>query len=275
MAFATSFIFLTSTINLITTLQYMLAILRREELHIDDIIGTVMNISELLTLLSIDYVLIYRCWIVYGKSWRVICVPVTFWLGSLACSALSSYYGALSLSSKNQNVFRSTEMAIICFYVCNIATTVYTTTAIIYRIWYTTKTSGKRLNHIMRILAESGILYTCTIIFRLAGLVLLIRNDVSWVNHFINDISDAIHFSMAGISFNLLLIRVYQSRIERRDSLADSRHVDGVRTLSGMQFNNPQITASSEGRPSNARQVDEAIDEIQEHRRSSDGTHIN
>ncbi|KAM6496219.1 hypothetical protein JOM56_008925 [Amanita muscaria] len=151
-------------------------------------------------------------------------------------------------------------MTDIGFYVCNIATTIYTTTAIIYRIWYTTKISGsspKRLNHIMRILAESGILYTCTVMFRLVGAT---RTDATWVNYFIDDISSAINLCGAGISFNLLLMRVYQSRVERRDSLAESRHVDGVQTLLGMQFNNPQITASSEGPPSNARQVDEAID---------------
>ncbi|KIL57763.1 hypothetical protein M378DRAFT_171348 [Amanita muscaria Koide BX008] len=243
-----------------------------------------MNVSEFLTLLSIDYVMIYRCWIVYGKSWRVICVPVTFWLGSLACSTSSSYYALLDLSSQGQddNTPQIEEMALnVGIHVCNMATTIYTTTAIIYRIWYTTKTRGnasKRLNYVVRILVESGIIYTCTIIFRLAGTVLAAWrwNDATWVNYFISDISDAINFSMAGISFNLLIIRVYHSRrVQLQDSMADSRHVDGVQTLSGMQFNNAQITASSEGPPSNARQVDEVIDEIQEHRRSRDGMHVN
>ncbi|KIL57880.1 hypothetical protein M378DRAFT_1027498 [Amanita muscaria Koide BX008] len=272
-AFATGFIFLMSTTNLITALKYTLETLRRDKFTVSDI-GIVMGVSEYLTFLSIDYVLIYRCWIVYGKSWRVICVPVTFWLGSLACSVLPSYYATLNFLSPNLNTFQSEEKVLISLYVCNMATTIYTTTAIIYRIWYTAKAGGgspKRLHYIMRILAESGILYTCTVTFRLAGAVLVSRNEscryflTSWQN-----------FSMAGISFNLLLMRVYQSRLEQRDSLAESRHVDGVQTLSGMQFNNPQITTvSSEGPPCNARQVNEAIDEIQEHRRSSDGMHVN
>ncbi|KIL56447.1 hypothetical protein M378DRAFT_89300 [Amanita muscaria Koide BX008] len=271
MTFATSFIFLTSTINLMTSLQYTLGILRRDENWQLNGIGIAMDISEYLTLLSIDCVLIYRCWIVYGNSWRVICVPVTFCIGSLACSALSSYYGMYS-GKLDFSAVQSEEKALIGLYVCNIATTIYTTTAIIYRIWYTTKTSGgspKRLNYIMRILAESGILYTCTIIFRLAGAVLVTRDDVTWVNLLTQDISDAINFSTAGISFNLLLMRVNQGRLELRGSLAESINVDGVRILSGIEFNNPQITASSEGPPSNARQVDKVIDEIQEHRRSS------
>ncbi|KIL57767.1 hypothetical protein M378DRAFT_87419, partial [Amanita muscaria Koide BX008] len=91
--------------------------------------------------------------------------------------------------------------------------------AIIYRIWCTTKASGgspKRLNYIMRILAESGALYTSTIIFSPVGPVLASGNDPTWVYYLIGDISDPINFSMAGISFNLLLIRVNQSRVERR-----------------------------------------------------------
>ncbi|KIL57873.1 hypothetical protein M378DRAFT_359464 [Amanita muscaria Koide BX008] len=239
LTFTTIFIFFTSTINHITTLQFALEILSRDKSrHTTRYnIGIAMSVSESLTLLSIDYVLIYRCWIVYAKAWRIICVPVTFWLGSLACSALYSYYGTVDFSRKDPIAIQIDfeQMVLLGLYVCNIATTIYTTTAIIYRIWYTSrKTSGslspKRLNYIMRILAESGILYTCTAMFRLAGAVLVsvTRTDAIWVNCFINDISDAINFSMAGISFNLLLIRVYQSRVERRGSLAESRNDDGV-----------------------------------------------
>ena len=78
---------------------------------------------------------------------------------------------------------------------------------------------------------------------------------------------------MAGIAFNLILIRVYQSRVELQDSMADSGTVDEDRTLSVIQFNNPQITASSSGLPSTA--LDETVDELSEHRRSIDGPHEN
>ncbi|KAM6499921.1 hypothetical protein JOM56_005429 [Amanita muscaria] len=226
-----------------------------------------MDISEVLTIISIDSALIYRCWIVYEKSWRVICVPVTFWFASLACSTLFFYYEEQSLFVANgasPNAAQIGWKALTGLYACNIATSIYTTTAIIYRIRYMTKTSGgnsKRLNYIMLILAESGILYTSMTVFCLIGSVFITLNDPTWVEKLIYDISDIMNLSMAGISFNLILIRVHQSRVELRDSLADSRNVDGKRTLSGMQFNNPRIGTSSEGPPSNA--LDEAI---QEHR---------
>ncbi|KAM6499911.1 hypothetical protein JOM56_005419 [Amanita muscaria] len=272
-ALGTIFVFLMTTINMTTTLAYLIKFFRRDETQLYGI-RLMINTSQALAILSIDGILIYRCWIVHEKSWRVICVPVPFWLGSLACSAVYLYF-----TLERQPPFNSLqieEKLITSLYVCNITTTIYTTAAIIYRIWYTSNASGgspKRLNYIMRILAESGVLYTSTIIFSLVGSVLTGKPDPTWVDYLIGDVSDAINFSMAGISFNLLIIRVYQSRVELRDSLADSKNDDGVRTLSGMQFNNLQVTVSSEGPP--ARRVDEVIDEIQEHRRSSDGIHVN
>ncbi|KAM6499791.1 hypothetical protein JOM56_005299, partial [Amanita muscaria] len=207
---------------------------------------------------------IYRCWVVYAKSWRVICVPVIFWLASLACSVLESYYSGLYYKGQSHEAFPIAVNALIGLYACNIAITVYTTAAIIYRILSSRRNSGgnhKRLNYAMRILAESGVLYTTMIIFSLVGTW---YNNTTWVETLgISSISDAMAFSTDGISFNLILIRVYQSRVELRDSFQDSR--DDYE-LSGIQFNALQITASSEGPSSNG--LDEAVDEIQEHHRS-------
>ncbi|KIL58937.1 hypothetical protein M378DRAFT_15195 [Amanita muscaria Koide BX008] len=278
MTMATIFFFLTSTTNLATTLVYELDV-KRGHLYVYEN-GTVMiqNISELLGIISIDCVLIYRCWIVYAKSLRAICVPVIFWLASVACMVLFAYYTGLYYKRQtlSPEIAQLSERALVGLYTCNIATTIYTTTAIIYRVLRTRKTSGgspKRLNYVMRILADSGILYTSMITFALVGRLLASWHDPDWIEILIADISDVISFSTAGITFNLILIRVYHVRVESRDSLADSINVSGEKILSGMQFNNPQITASSEMSSFNAR--DEAIGEIQEHRRSSDGLHEN
>ncbi|KAM6499930.1 hypothetical protein JOM56_005438 [Amanita muscaria] len=58
LALATIFIFLTSTTNLGTTLQFMLEVLMRDEGWQLDNIGIAMDISEYLTFLLIDYVLL-------------------------------------------------------------------------------------------------------------------------------------------------------------------------------------------------------------------------
>ncbi|KAM6492253.1 hypothetical protein JOM56_011977 [Amanita muscaria] len=228
MAFATIFFFLASTTNLITSLQYLLGFLGNDEKFENWYmreIGMANNISWLLSLLSIDGVLIYRCWMVHARLWRNICIPVTFWLGLLACSALSFYY-----QGKGQHRQKIATESITVAYVCNIATTIYTTTAIIYRIWCTTKASGsspKRLTYIMRILAESGILYTSTSALSLVGSVLVIKKDPTWVENLINDIAAVISFPMAGIALNVLLIRVNLGRVELRDSQVNSSNVNG------------------------------------------------
>ncbi|KAF8055306.1 hypothetical protein FPV67DRAFT_1458974 [Lyophyllum atratum] len=47
-----------------------------------NIMGTVLGES----------MLIYRCWVAYGRSWRIIAVPVLTAISGLACLALSIYY---------------------------------------------------------------------------------------------------------------------------------------------------------------------------------------
>ncbi|KIL57852.1 hypothetical protein M378DRAFT_171232 [Amanita muscaria Koide BX008] len=277
MTFATIFIFLTSTTNIITALQITLGYYRRTPRGYIQGVGMAMSISAVLTVLSIDSTLIYRCWIVYAKSWRVIFVPVIFWFASLACSALFIYYKTLAYQGQNIpiKIFQNEERTITGVYGCNVAITIYTTAAIVYRIWYTRKTSygnPRRLNYTMRILAESGILYTFTLLFSLTGALLSARNDATWVDSVIYNVSDAINFSMAGTAFNLILIRVYQSRVELRDSMAESRTVDGEQTLSGMQFDNPRSKTYTEP-PSGV--LEETIDEIQGHSRSIDGMYEN
>ncbi|KAM6499902.1 hypothetical protein JOM56_005410 [Amanita muscaria] len=195
MVFAVIFIFVTSTIYLVTSLQYEINEYTRAEDW--NQYGTVMamDTSATLAVTSVDAILIYRCWVVYSKSWHVICVPVIFWLASLACSVLFLYAAGLNYKGQTYSttVARIGLKALIGLYACNIVITVYTTTAIIYRIFSTRNASGgKRLNYVMRILAESGILYTSTIIFRLVGVLLVTGNSSTWVEWVIAGISDSI-----------------------------------------------------------------------------------
>ncbi|KIL63023.1 hypothetical protein M378DRAFT_80336 [Amanita muscaria Koide BX008] len=267
MVFAVIFIFVTSTIYLVTSLQYEINEYTRAEDW--NQYGTVMAmVCQRLMVFLQTVNIIYRCWVVYSKSWHVICVPVIFWLASLACSVLFLYAAGLNYKGQTYSttVARIGLKALIGLYACNIVITVYTTTAIIYRIFSTRNASGgKRLNYVMRILAESGILYTSTIIFRLVGVLLVTGNSSTWVEWVIAGISDSI---VAGITFNLILIRVYQSRVELQDSLTYS---SGERALSGTHFNDNDLQITPQGSSFNA--LDEAKDEIKENRRSRDGMH--
>ena len=49
---------------------------------------------------------------------------------------------------------------------------------------------------------------------------------------------------MAGITFNLILIRVYKDRLRLTDSNADSGDADGNETLSELQFHTTNSTSN-------------------------------
>jgi hypothetical protein len=74
---------------------------------------------------------IYRCWTVYDHSWRVVCLPTIFWLGSLTCVVLVIYFNnLLSVTVKWEEFTRRVplfEDGITAFYSTNIATNLFST----------------------------------------------------------------------------------------------------------------------------------------------------
>lgn len=72
-----------------------------------------------------DIMLIYRCWIVYGRSWLAIAVPVLLAIAGLACIGLSIFLevtlpAASQFSSPYKQVVISTWALTICI---NVITT--------------------------------------------------------------------------------------------------------------------------------------------------------
>ena len=74
---------------------------------------------------------IYRCWTVYGNSWRVVCLPMIFWFGTLTCAILNVYYDYLTSVATDDSriewgLVRGLD-ALTAFYSANIATNLYST----------------------------------------------------------------------------------------------------------------------------------------------------
>ncbi|KIL60211.1 hypothetical protein M378DRAFT_14291 [Amanita muscaria Koide BX008] len=109
--------------------------------------------------------------------------------------------------------------------------------AIIYRIMRDASKSGpgiKRLQHLCRILAEAGFLYTLTTIPPLVAFFL----DPSHL--IVLQVAEAVNFSMAGIAFNLVLIRVSQNRADGKGSQLDPESTDRRGLLSsGRHYRHP------------------------------------
>ena len=146
----------------------------------------------------------------YIKSWRVVFLPTILWLGCLACAILTdiSYRIPQSLGFPNSLAIRDAGYIVTAFYTCNIVINIYATgtslcylphrnmakscvAMIVYRILrvaHNIKAVG-RVRHLYsatRVIAESGILYTLTSLFRLVAVW-----DPSASNYF-SDITDAV-----------------------------------------------------------------------------------
>ncbi|KAM6499773.1 hypothetical protein JOM56_005281 [Amanita muscaria] len=183
------------------------------------VLGAVTNAGVMVVVLVTDAVMIYRCWKVYKKSWLITVLPGLFWLGCLISFIMVFYYNhqITVLRTVNQinttaNQSRNSHAALYPF---NAATNIYTTTAIIVRIMRkSSEASGhsvKRLQHLCRILAETGFLYTLSTI---PPLVTYFLDPKEYL--LANQVAITINYYMAGIGFNLVLIRVGQNRVDGR-----------------------------------------------------------
>jgi len=178
-----------------------------------EVLTSVTGTLENTTLLITDAVLIYRCWAVYAKAWRLICLPLITWLSCFISAILLAYcsavFGLSTTARKAIWAFDQFYRFENVFFSSNIITNVYATSAITYRIsraaMQNCGNSAPLLN-ISRILAESGALYTLT--SALALIANAINTQYRYDLNLFRYISIAINFSMAGIAFNLILIRV-------------------------------------------------------------------
>ncbi|PFH45624.1 hypothetical protein AMATHDRAFT_51559 [Amanita thiersii Skay4041] len=140
-----------------------------------------MSVESAMALLA-DSVLIYRCWIVYGRSWLVASPLIIFWMGGVA-SVLFHFVIPLLARDPTQTQAQVDMLSNqgnndqAGFFACTIAINIFATTAIIVRIWQVVKQNlSPRPSHSLlltiRVIADSGLLYTLTTISSLITWVL-------------------------------------------------------------------------------------------------------
>ncbi|KAL0960480.1 hypothetical protein HGRIS_005522 [Hohenbuehelia grisea] len=156
-----------------------------------------------------DAILIYRCFIVYGKNYWIVTLPSLLWLATSACGAMVCYLevsiGTGALSQSRLKPFITSMLSL------TLATTVITTSLIVRRIWkveskishFRSGDSSSPLNRVMRILVESGLIYTTTILI-LFGTYLANSNAIL-------GISDSV-VQIIGITFNLIIVNTDAAR---------------------------------------------------------------
>ncbi|KAF9061677.1 hypothetical protein BDP27DRAFT_1234871 [Rhodocollybia butyracea] len=176
-----------------------------------------------------DGMLIYRCYIVYGRNWKVIVLSVLLWLGGAVCGALvADTYATLksaALIDTSQAVPFVDSMVAL-----SLTTNVITTGLIVWKIWSVDKESASlfsgngtgaksrpsKLHRAMRIIIDSALLYTVTTI------IFVITYAVgSNANYGTSDMV----VQTIGISFNLIIVRVEAGKSYDGNLQSDNLHI--------------------------------------------------
>ncbi|KAJ7915796.1 hypothetical protein B0H13DRAFT_1999471 [Mycena leptocephala] len=248
------FIFVVSTFDDIIGLLYMiLAFVKyrgaggpKEELtNTHYWINIARSFNQILNMIVSDFVLVYRCFIVYGRRWLAITVSFTLYLTGIAMGVqlmhteITASNNAITLNTKLISPWWSTFFAITA------AQNVLTTSLLVWRIWRIEHQNEKfragntslsapayqpPLRKVIRVVAESGLAYS-TLVF-LTFVVSVCNSNMLY------PLSDAT-LQATGITFNVIIIRSTSRRDnEFRDFDRTERGVavQAGRAPSGIQF---------------------------------------
>ncbi|TCD63101.1 hypothetical protein EIP91_006005 [Steccherinum ochraceum] len=163
-----------------------------------------------------DWVMIYRCYILYGRSWKVIAALIVLWLAGIVSEVFSCFsefteHRATNLNSDRLTPWLTSTLAV------TMTLNVIATGLIVYRIWSVERSStgmiiysrgsserqGSALKRAMRIIIESGALYTVSVF--LFFVTFLAKHNAQYAT------SDAV-VQVIGIAFNMIIIRISQRR---------------------------------------------------------------
>ncbi|KAK0219735.1 hypothetical protein EDD85DRAFT_960916 [Armillaria nabsnona] len=163
-----------------------------------------------------DAMLTYRCWVIYSKSWAIALIPGILWLGVLVAAILNIIV-LHSIHSESLTVAKSLRPIVTSFWSISIALNIIATVLIVTRIYRVDRSNADfsiatrstsrsrrytRLQQIMRIIIESGALYTSVAITTCATYVSGSQGVY---------VTSAIEMQTVGIAFNLIIIRVSQA----------------------------------------------------------------
>ncbi|KAJ8464015.1 hypothetical protein ONZ45_g17386 [Pleurotus djamor] len=193
-----------------------------EYTNISDWINIMGTVDVVFPIILGDGVLIYRCWIVYGKSNWVVIVPLLLLLGSFI-TAIWTIVLEVTLQARATLQFIKLKPVIMTSTLTTLIQNVLTTSLIIWRIWRVDRETARyistmrafgtttqnlrnpepprpptRLQQVIRIVIESGLILTITAIVSTAVYV-------TDSNSFII-VGDA-QVQVIPIAFNLIIIR--------------------------------------------------------------------
>jgi len=159
-----------------------------------------------------DAILIYRCYMVWGKNWKIIIPSFLLWLGGTTCGAVLTY----TFATLNRAALIDTGPAtpwVDSMIALTLSMNILTTSLIVHRIWSVDKQTSSmiatsstarsrrvsRLKTVMRILIDSAALYTVSVVVFVATYIAGSNANYGTSDNVVQII---------GICFNMIIIRV-------------------------------------------------------------------
>jgi len=166
-------------------------------------INIIKNFDQFVQPLIGDAILIYRCWMVFERGWLAISLPILLWIATFVTSMMFMVLAAMTNSSSGVNATSLTPWVASAFSL-TVILNIITTSLITIRIWNVSRyirphiVGQSKVAWMIRVIIESGLLYTLTAIIMLATSVAKTNADY---------IPGDVLVQMTGIAFNLIIIR--------------------------------------------------------------------
>ncbi|PBK63289.1 hypothetical protein ARMSODRAFT_1058087 [Armillaria solidipes] len=152
-----------------------------------------------------DCILLYRCWVIYGRQWMVVICPVIMCIAEIGCG-IAGVCIETSLGRDSSITNPSIFPLILTHLSLTLATNVITTSLIVHRIWtvhsavrqVVPSIKNNPLRNALVVVIESASVYTVSAVVLLV--VYAIGSDACYV-------MTGTIVQIIGITFNLIIIR--------------------------------------------------------------------
>ncbi|KAF8330669.1 hypothetical protein F5887DRAFT_1081511 [Amanita rubescens] len=153
--------------------------------------------------------LIFRCWGIYNRSWRITVFPLLLLVFNISSSPVITFYISRTSTVRILNVLYGLQGA---YSASTSILNIYVTTVIICKI---RKSLSRPISSFtISIIAESGLLFTLTSVGVLSVVFLNVPGAYP--------IANAINFPVSGVAYNLVLIREAQNRVKQEEDRVSS-----------------------------------------------------
>ncbi|KAK0221104.1 hypothetical protein EDD85DRAFT_861925 [Armillaria nabsnona] len=205
-----------------------------------------LGIDAMLSTILADATLIWRCWIVWGRSWRIVFVPILCTTLAVVSRGIVAYYSALGPSAYFESkspraLFIENIVSWSVLYSSLIlATMLWCTTLIIYRILRVGGAAGRIhvYQRVIEILVESASLYSAVLVILV---VFEARNELA------GSYIEYLAITIRGIIPTILVGRVAAGHARPDDSWSDNSMASSIRFRSHSSSQNDSQMSAEPG----------------------------